>query len=61
MKGQWNVDSVDPVGGNKGVMMKMLTGTSEKHSIINKICIDIMISIIICIQALRSSTVIVMR
>ena len=29
MKGQWNVDSVDPVGGNKGVMMKMLTGMLE--------------------------------
>ena len=25
MKGQWSVDSVDPVGGNKGVIMKMLT------------------------------------
>ena len=33
VKGQWNVDSVDPIGGNKGVMMKMLTGTLEKHSI----------------------------
>lgn len=29
VKGQWNVDSVDPVGGNKGVMMKMLTGMLE--------------------------------
>ena len=26
VKGQWSVNSVDPVGGNKGVMMKMLTG-----------------------------------
>ena len=29
VKGQWSVNSVDPVGGNKGVMMKMLTGTFQ--------------------------------
>ena len=61
MKGQWNVDSVDPVGGNKGVMMKMLTGIYIREALYNKICIDIVISIIICIQALRSSMVIEMR
>ena len=34
MKGQWSVNSVDPVGGNKGVMMKMLTGTFKQQRLI---------------------------